>query len=50
MTRVPDFTTLEFAQAKPQARAGTVAPWLTPEGIPVKPAYGPDDLAGHRPA
>jgi methylmalonyl-CoA mutase len=20
--------------------------WLTPEGIPVKPAYGPDDLAG----
>src|SRR5205085_10106655 len=22
------------------------APWRTPEGIDVKPAYGPDDLAG----
>src|SRR5712675_2236825 len=46
MMRVPDFTTIEFAEAKSQARAGTAAFWLTPEGIPVKPAYGPDDLAG----
>src|SRR5689334_23382052 len=46
MTRVPDFTTIDFAEAKPQGRAGTAAPWLTPEGIAVKPAYGPDDLAG----
>jgi methylmalonyl-CoA mutase len=46
MTRIPDFTTIDFAEAKPQGSAGTAAPWLTPEGIPVKPAYGPEDLAG----
>ena len=28
------------------ARGRLRAPWLTPEGIAVKPAYGPDDLAG----
>src|SRR5712675_1809015 len=46
MTRVPDFTTIDFAEAT--ARGGSRAPdaWLTPEGISVKPAYGPDDLAG----
>jgi methylmalonyl-CoA mutase len=46
MTRIPDFTTIDFTEAKPQGSAGTAAPWLTPEGIPVKPTYGPDDLAG----
>ena len=25
---------------------GAAAPWLTPEGIAVKPAYGPDDVNG----
>src|SRR5437588_70319 len=30
----------------PAGRASTSEPWLTPEGIAVKPAYGPDDLAG----
>ena len=33
-------------QPAPRRRAGDAAPWLTPEGIAVKPAYGPDDLAG----
>src|SRR6267154_77693 len=46
MTRVPDFTTIDFAEAKAEGRSGTAVPWLTPEGIAVKPAYGPDDLAG----
>ena len=33
--------------AVPLPAAGDAAePWLTPEGIAVKPAYGPDDLAG----
>src|SRR6202171_1020504 len=46
MTRVPDFTTVDFAEVTAQGSAGNAAPWLTPESIPVKPAYGPDDLAG----
>ena len=46
MARVPDFTTIDFAEAEAEGRSGTAAPWLTPESIPVKPAYGPDDLAG----
>ncbi len=29
-----------------RGRDAQPAPWLTPEGIAVKPAYGPDDLAG----
>ena len=45
MTRIPDFAKIDFAPAAaPAAAAGE--PWLTPEGIPVKPAYGPDDVAG----
>jgi methylmalonyl-CoA mutase len=35
MTRIPDFSDV-----------GSAEPWLTPEGIPVKPVYGPDDVAG----
>ena len=46
MTRIPDFASVEFADANPGAATATTEPWLTPEGIPVKPAYGPDDLAG----
>ncbi len=44
---IPNFAGIAFddAAAAPAA-SGTAAPWLTPEGIPVKPAYGPDDLAG----
>src|SRR6202030_892136 len=43
MTQIPDFTTIDFADVPTQwAAAG--APWLTPEGIPVKPVYGPDDI------
>src|SRR5436853_606253 len=47
MTRIPDFASVEWSvpQAAP-APAGTATTWLTPEGIPVKPVYGPEDLAG----
>ena len=46
MTRFPDFAALPF-----DGEPLTVAPvdaqaWLTPEGIAVRPAYGPADLAG----
>src|ERR1700681_540236 len=45
MTQIPDFTTIGFADV-PAEGAAAGAAWLTPEGIPVKPSYGPDDLAG----
>src|SRR5262245_14418301 len=46
MSRIPDFTKVDFAAAPVAAPASTVEPWLTPEGIAVKPAYGSDDLKG----
>ena len=46
MSHIPDFSTLDFAPAGAAASAADAKPWLTPEGIPVKPVYGPDDLAG----
>src|SRR5215216_5101204 len=47
MTHVPDFSTVEWKNAK-QAQASTTSPdaWLAPEGIAVKPVYGPEDIAG----
>src|SRR3979411_563980 len=46
MSRIPNFANIAFentAQAKP---AGNAEPWLTPEGILVKSAYGEADLNG----
>lgn len=47
MTRIPDFSSLDWA-GNPQASAARAQgePWLTPEGIPVRQAYGPEDRAG----
>ncbi|MCZ8042527.1 MAG: methylmalonyl-CoA mutase [Beijerinckiaceae bacterium] len=48
MTAIPDFTTLAYADgtspASPALPSGEA--WLTPEGIPVKPVYGPEDRDG----
>src|SRR4051812_134244 len=44
MSRIPDFAEIAFADAPVSAAAGTREAWLTPEGIPVKPVYGPEDL------
>lgn len=48
MTAIPDFTALAYddgiANASPALPAGEA--WLTPEGIPVKPVYGPEDRDG----
>jgi methylmalonyl-CoA mutase len=41
----PDFATLPFGDAAPTATP-TGPVWETPEGIAVKPAYGPADLEG----
>src|ERR1700746_1533723 len=46
MSRIPNFTDIAFEKASAAAPSGNPAPWLTPEGIPVKPAYGEADLAG----
>jgi methylmalonyl-CoA mutase len=47
MTQIPDFSAIAFADpAGAPAAPATSEPWLTPEGIAVKPVYGPDDVAG----
>src|SRR5579883_573670 len=46
MTRIPNFAEIAFEKTAAAAPAGHAEPWLTPEGIPVKPAYGEADLAG----
>jgi methylmalonyl-CoA mutase len=48
MTAIPDFATLAYddgvATASPAPSAGE--PWLTPEGVPVKPIYTAQDREG----
>src|SRR5690348_17197014 len=46
MSRIPDFSTVAFGDAPIAARRAASAPWLTPEGIAVKPVYGPQDTDG----
>src|SRR5213080_3388973 len=46
MTAIPDFAHISFADLSAAAQPRTMHRWLTPEGIPVKPLYGPDDIAG----
>ncbi|HEY8579339.1 MAG TPA: methylmalonyl-CoA mutase, partial [Beijerinckiaceae bacterium] len=46
MTRIPDFAALDAPAAAAPAAAAGDAVWSTPEGIDVKGAYGPQDLAG----
>jgi methylmalonyl-CoA mutase len=46
MSRIPDFTKVAFAATAIPPSGATAAPWLTPEGIAVKPAYGPRDVDG----
>jgi methylmalonyl-CoA mutase len=46
MSAFPDFTKLEYDAHSPAAPAPAGEPWQTPEGIPVKAAYGAADIAG----
>jgi methylmalonyl-CoA mutase len=46
MTRIPDFSTVAFNEPPTAAPESTAKPWLTPEDIPVKAVYGPDDIEG----
>src|SRR5882762_1249911 len=45
MSGIPNFATIDFAPAAANANTAPAQPWLTPEGIPVKPVYGADDVA-----
>src|SRR5947209_700658 len=46
MTQIPNFATIDFASVPGAAAGIAAAPWLTPEGITVKPVFGPDDVEG----
>jgi methylmalonyl-CoA mutase len=48
MTRIPDFSDLPLFDTAANTPSGPVSgvPWITPEGIDVKPVYGVDDLNG----
>jgi len=45
MSRIPNFATVDFADAR-AANGAAAEPWMTPEGIPVKPVYGEGDVEG----
>src|SRR5215813_2129550 len=45
MSRIPSFARVEFAEEPIGAQPGAAEPWITPEGIAVKPLYGPSDVA-----
>ena len=45
MSQIPNFASVEFDDAR--IEGGTKAePWMTPEGIAVKPVYGENDVEG----
>ncbi len=46
MSSLPDFAKLAWSEPKSAAPAAGNEPWLTPEGIAVKPSYGPVDVKG----
>jgi methylmalonyl-CoA mutase len=46
MTRIPNFADVAFEVVATATSGGSAEPWLTPEGIPVKPGYSEADLSG----
>ena len=46
MSRIPNFADIAFERPCVPAPGGKAEPWLTPEGIPVKPTYGETDVDG----
>ncbi len=43
---VPDFSKIAWQDSVNAVLPASSEAWMTPEGIPVKPVYGPDDVAG----
>ena len=46
MSQVPNFAKVDFADTAMPGGQASIAPWITPEGIAVKPVYDERDLAG----
>src|SRR5664279_4187551 len=46
MSRIPNFANIAFEKTAGAKPAGSAEPWLTPEGILVKPGYSEADLEG----
>ena len=46
MSAIPNFAKVDFAEPPAPAAGGGSAPWITPEGIAVKGAYGEADVSG----
>ncbi|MBN9586867.1 MAG: methylmalonyl-CoA mutase [Afipia sp.] len=46
MTRIPNFADIAFEPAAVARSQSDAKPWVTPEGIAVKPGYGEADLKG----
>src|ERR1700710_842588 len=46
MSRIPNFADVAFETVVPAGPVGNAEPWLTPEGILVKPGYNDTDLEG----
>src|SRR6187200_258391 len=46
MSRIPNFANIAFENTARATPAGGAEPWLTPEGILVKPGYNEADLEG----
>jgi methylmalonyl-CoA mutase len=46
MSQIPNFAKVDFADTDMPDGRGSSPPWMTPEGIAVKPLYGEGDLAG----
>ena len=46
MSRIPNFANIAFENTARAQPAGSAEPWLTPEGILVKPGYSEADLEG----
>jgi methylmalonyl-CoA mutase len=44
MSQIPNFASIEFADTAAAPTTGSEKPWLTPEGITVKPHYSDADL------
>ena len=46
MSRIPNFAEIDWRAAAPAVPSAAAEAWMTPEGIPVKPLYGPADIEG----
>ncbi|MBB6307715.1 methylmalonyl-CoA mutase [Xanthobacter tagetidis] len=46
MSRIPNFAEIDWRAPETAAPSAAAPAWMTPEGIPVKPLYGPADIEG----